>query len=140
MQGLLAAKTAAHSRFDDADFTDGQIKRLRDDAPDVIGSLCRRIDDEAVQIIQAGIRGVRFKHRMGLCLRVICFVDYEIALGKSRFDIADVHVIGGGDIFLRFKADGKHLIDAILWMNNASMFEGGFKIEDGFKNFVFDFN
>jgi hypothetical protein len=140
MQGLLAAKTATHSRFDDADFADWQIKRLRDDAPDVIGSLRRRVDDEAVQVIKAGIRSVRFEHRMSLSLRVKCFVDYDIALGKRRFDIANVHVIGGGDIFLRFKADGKHLINAIFRMNNAFVFKGGFKIEDRFKNFIFDFN
>ena len=106
---LLAAVAAAHTLLDDVDLVLGDAADPAADAAQMVGNLGGGIDHQAA-VLHMGIADVGLQGGV-LDLAGLVGVLYNgIGLCKALLHIADVALVGGGDVLLDVGVEGE-LVD-----------------------------
>ncbi|OQC55408.1 MAG: hypothetical protein BWX54_01957 [Verrucomicrobia bacterium ADurb.Bin018] len=138
---LLGAEAATDARLDDADFLDGNIQRLRHDAPAVEGHLRGGGNDDApggihlrqgdIGLDGAMLRVRSFKH----------FIKGEVGFFQAFFDIAKVAANASHEVFLGLVGNRNGHMGFGFVVDDGGAFGHGFiEGEDGLELFIHHFD
>ncbi len=136
---LLAAKTAADARLDDADALDRQAEHRREHAAHVEGHLRGRADDQPVVFIPPGDGHVRFDVRLLHLGHFVHAFEHPVGFGEAFFHVADVDADFGGQVAAGV-AVGEVDVFRLVVDDRRARLEGFFRVEDGRQFFVFHVN
>ncbi len=135
---LCPADTSAYPRLYDADPVQGHLEGESQEAPRVPGVLRRRHDDEPTVQVDVAEGRVRLEGDVLLGLRMYRRLHSDRRSRKFLFHIADLHAVGCGDVARRLEADGEHLVDTGLGVDDDGIVEGLLEIEHGLQHLILD--
>ena len=115
---LLCTKTAADTRFDDADAALGHFQSICQDTAYMEWNLCGADNGQSAECVQIGEGGEWFHHGLVVCFGVVGAFQHNIAGSKFSIQITKGKVTLGADISFWFCINWNQCFKIIFRMNN----------------------